>query len=277
MMMTIDFHAHIFPDKIAGATIRELESVSGLRAATNGCLNGLLESMKEAGVDTSVIMPVVTAPRQFAGINRFAMTINEQYGALDAEKGQIPKLLSFGGIHPECEDYRAKLRELKNMGFRGIKLHPDYQKVFFDDIRYERIINYASELDMIVLVHAGIDIGLPEPVHCTPAMSFKVLKDTKAPRLILAHMGGWKQWEQVEELLIGQDVYLDTAFVQRYLPKEQFCRMVKNHGSERILFATDSPWTEQKEAVEWLQSSELTDEEKKNISFKNAKFLLGIN
>lgn len=275
--MTIDFHTHIFPEKMAEATIRELENASRLKAATNGCLSGLLESMKEAGVALSVIMPVVTAPRQFMGINRFALTINEQYGVLDAGKAQMPKLLSFGGIHPECEDYRAQLRELKNMGFRGVKLHPDYQKVFFDDIRYERIVSYASELDMIVLVHAGVDIGLPEPVHCTPAMSLKVLKDTKASRLILAHMGGWKQWEQVEELLIGQEVYLDTAFVQRYLSKEQFSRMVKNHGSERILFATDSPWTDQKEAVEWLKNSELTDEEKENISFKNAKSLLGIN
>lgn len=272
--MIIDFHTHIFPEKNASAAIHELESVSGLKAATNGCLDGLLSSMKQACVDTSVIMPVVTSPRQFAGINRFAKTVNEQYGAFDASEENVPKLISFGGIHPDCEDYKAQLKELKNMGFCGIKLHPDYQKVCFDDIRYKRIVSFASELDMTVLVHAGIDIGLPDPVHCTPAMSLKVLQDTQAPRLVLAHMGGWKQWERVEELLIGRDVFLDTAFVQRYLSAEQFCRMVHHHGSEKVLFATDSPWTEQKEAVEWLQNCNLSEQEKESIFWKNAIALL---
>ena len=39
-----------------------------------------------------------------------------------------------------------RLKELKHMGFKGIKLHPDYQETFIDDIRYKRIISYASEL-----------------------------------------------------------------------------------------------------------------------------------
>ena len=57
--MIIDFHTHIFPEKIAAAAISELEKKSGLSAATNGCIQGLLASMEQAGVDTSVIMPVV--------------------------------------------------------------------------------------------------------------------------------------------------------------------------------------------------------------------------
>lgn len=272
--MIIDFHTHIFPEKNADDIIHKLESVSGVKAATNGCMDGLLASMNQTGVDTSVIMPVVTSPRQFSGINRFAASINEKYGVMDISKDRLPRLISFGGIHPDSEDYKAQLKELKNMGFLGIKLHPDYQEVFLDDIRYERIVSYASELGMTVLIHAGIDIGLPEPVHCTPAMALKVLQDTQAPKLVLAHMGGWKQWEQVEELLIGKDVFLDTAFVQSYLPEEQFCRMVRNHGSEKILFATDSPWTEQRKAVEWLNRCNLSESEKAKILWENAVALL---
>lgn len=279
--MVIDFHTHVFPEKIAATTIKELEKASGLTAATNGCVDGLLSSMEQAGVDTSVIMPVVTSPRQFNGINRFAHDINEKYGffdkANDSGNASMPKLISFGGIHPDSEDYKGQLKELKSMGFPGIKLHPDYQRVCFDDIRYERIVSYASELDMIVLVHAGIDIGLPEPVHCSPAMSLKVIKDTQAPKLVLAHLGGWKQWDEVEALLVGENVYLDLAFVHQYITDEQVYRIVEGHGSDRILFATDSPWSGQRETIAWLQSSRLSDNEKEKICELNAMKLLGID
>lgn len=282
--MIIDFHTHIFPEKMASATISQLEGVSGTKAATNGCLDGLLISMEEAGVDCSVIMPVVTKPKQFLGINRFAHEINECYGAFEtAEKDfaqalhevkSIPKVISFGGIHPDSEDYKSQLRELKSMGFKGIKLHPDYQGVMFNDTRYKRIVSYASELDMIILVHAGIDIGLPEPVHCTPAMALEMLRETEASKLVLAHLGGWKLWDSVEELLVGQKVYLDIAFTQAYIGEEQFYRIINKHGSDKILFATDSPWAGQKQSVEWLQNSALTAEAKEQIFWKNAFDLL---
>lgn len=270
--MIVDVHTHIFPEKMAVATIRQLEQKAGLTAATEGTVQELLASMKRAGVDCSIIVPVVTSPRQFTGVNRFAQEINEAYGML--QKNGVPRLISFGGIHPESEDYKGQLKELKQRGFVGIKLHPDYQGINFNDIRYKRIVSEASELGMIVLVHAGIDIGLPSPVRCTPAMSAELIKDTQPEKLILAHLGGWKLWDEVEELLVGGKVYLDTAFIHRYINREQFYRIVKQHGSDRILFATDSPWSAQKEAVEWLRDCKLSEYDKRAIFSENAKRLL---
>lgn len=263
--MIIDFHTHIFPDKIAPSTIAALERESGLTAASDGMLTGLLSSMKKAGVDTSVIVPVVTSPKQFESVNRFAADVNERYS---------PNLISFGGIHPDSENYKGQLKTLKSMGFQGIKLHPDYQKVMFNDIRYKRIVSFASELDMVILVHAGIDIGIPDPVHCTPDMSAEVLVETQAPKLVLAHLGGWKLWDDVEEKLVGRKVFLDTAFVQQYIREEQFLRIVQNHGADRILFGTDSPWADQKSLVDWIQSSPLSAKDKENIFSANALRLL---
>ncbi len=271
--MIIDFHTHVFPEKMAAGTIARLEAGAGLKAAANGTLGELLTSMERAGVDCSVIVPVVTAPRQFEGVNRFAQEINETYGEI--QESGLPRLISFGGIHPESEDCKAQMRTLKSMGFAGIKLHPDYQGVNFNDIRYKRIVAEAMELGMIVLVHAGIDIGLPEPVRCTPAMSAELIRDVDPDKLVLAHLGGWKMWDEVEELLVGSKAYLDTAFIHRYINREQFYRIVQNHGSEKILFATDSPWSEQREAVDWLQESELSAEEKDAIFAGNAMKLLG--
>lgn len=90
--MIIDFHTHIFPDAIAPKTIPFLENRSGITAATDGTLNGLLHSMEQSGVDLSVIMPVVTKPAQFDSVNNYAKKVNETYPG---------KVMSFGGIHPE--------------------------------------------------------------------------------------------------------------------------------------------------------------------------------
>lgn len=262
----IDFHTHIFPEKIAKSTLDFLESRCHIHPYTNGMTSGLYRSTRDAGLDFSVIMPVVTKPSQFESINRFAASLqNEQEG-----------LLSFGGIHPDQENYKEKLRQIADMGMKGIKLHPDYQQVMINDIRYKRIISYASELGLIISVHAGFDPGYPECVHCPPRLAKEMLRDVRPSKLILAHMGGYRRWDEVEEYLIGEDVWFDTAAVFGEMPDEQFIRMVKSHGASRILFGTDSPWAGQKEFVAYLNRLPLTDEEKQCIFQKNGEALLGI-
>ena len=44
--MIIDFHTHIFPDKIAERTIQYLEKVADSKGFTRGSLDELLASMK---------------------------------------------------------------------------------------------------------------------------------------------------------------------------------------------------------------------------------------
>lgn len=258
----IDFHTHMFPEKIAGKTLRFLSERCKTAPFTEGTPQGLLSSAKDAGIACCVALPVVTNPEQFESVNRFA----EQF-----REGPI---LSFGGIHPENEDYKGKLRYLRDHGFIGIKLHPDYQGTFFNDIRYKRIISYASELEMIVSVHAGFDPGYPDCVHCTPAMAREVLDEVAPDRLVLAHLGGFLHWDEVEQELVGRDVWFDTAVVFGRIPDEQLIRICRNHGTKRILFATDSPWSGQKESLEYFQKLDLTDAEKAQILSENAKKLL---
>jgi len=214
-----------------------------------------------------VILPVATKPSQFESIQNFAKSVNEQYPG---------KLLSFGGIHPDCEDYKKELDTIKEMGFKGIKIHPDYQGVMIDDLRFMRIIEYASELGLIILTHAGIDIGLPDPVHCPPKKMRKVLDKIKPEKMVLAHLGGWSQWEEVYEHLAGEDVFLDTAFIYDYISKEQFLKILEKHGSDKILFATDSPWSDMTKGMEWMKGLSLPQSVEEDILSGNAKRLLGI-
>lgn len=264
--MVIDFHTHTFPDKIAKASIESLSKCSGITPHTDGTVEGLKQSMASDGVDLSVILPVVTRPAQFETVNRVAAKI--------CEKGE--GLLSFGGMHPDCPDVKGKMREIRSLGLKGIKIHPAYQEVYMDDIRYLRILEAATEQGLVVSVHAGVDIGLPTPVYAAVERIACAIKETAPEKLVLAHLGGWKEWDAVEETLAGENVYLDTAFLENYIDDGQLLRIIKKHGADKILFGTDCPWSGQRESIERLEKLPLSEEEKQMIFGENAKKLLGI-
>lgn len=273
--MIIDAHVHIYPDKIAKRAVALLEERSGVQAKTNGMRDGLIASMREKGIDYSLLLPVATSAKQVD-------TINEEAGETNAAAKETG-LLSFGGIHPETENYKEVLRRVKALGLKGVKLHPDYQEAFFDDIRYKRIVAEASELGLYLMVHAGEDIGLPDPIHCRPEHVLDVVKDTQSDKLILAHMGGWRLWDDVRAQLLELPVYFDTAFSEDYLPgvqgmltPEAFVDLVRAMGAERVLFGTDSPWSDQAEAAEWIRNTALTQEEKELIFHGNFERTIGV-
>lgn len=267
--MIIDFHTHVFPDGIAQKAISTLVGKAGIKPYLYGSLGELKKSMVNAGIDIGVVLPVLTRLSQFESINRYAAEITHKY-----EEGI--ELISFGGIHPYSENYKEELRTIKSLGLKGVKIHPDYQDAYFDDPRTIRMIDYASELDLIVVTHAGLDMAYPNTTKCKPKAIKNLLDQIDPPKLVLAHMGGLYFFDEVEELIIGKNVYLDTAYLLGKIKKEQLLRMIRNHGVDKILFASDSPWADQKYDVEYINSLALTDEERNKICYENAKKLLRI-
>ena len=264
--MIIDFHTHMFPEKIASKTIAYL---SGIIEQAHPYTDGTYEDLKrvtvESGVDISIALPIVTNPKQFESINLFA------------SKYQEGNIISFGSIHPDSEDYKSQLKFIKELGLKGIKFHPDYQEMNFNDIRFKRIVSYASELGLIMVTHAGMDPVSPNKVHCTVPMIREVIDEVQPEKLVLAHMGGHQRWDEVEELIVGKNVYFDTGVVLEKMDLNQCLRMMKNHGTDKILFGTDMPWSGQKEYTEIIRGMDLTKEEKDRIFYKNAMQLLGIS
>lgn len=281
--MIIDIHTHCFPDKIAARALQKLSEAACIPPCADGTASGLSASTRAAGIDLSVVLPVATGAGQVASINEFAAQLNEH----TAETG----LFSLGGAHPDDPDWREHLKRAADLGLKGIKLHPVYQGVDFDDPRYVRLLSYAGELGLVVITHAGYDIGFPGVAHCSPAMVRNALRQAGPVKLVLAHMGGWQQWDEVEALLTEAPVYLDTAFSTgmitplrdgRFTPEElhlldqeRFLRMVRAFGTDRVLFGTDSPWSDQKESLEWIRALPLTDAEKAAILGGNAVKWLG--
>lgn len=277
--MIIDFHTHIFPDKIAAAAVGKLQEAGQIPAWCDGTAAGLLSSMEEALITHSVLLPVATNPLKLASMNNASIA---QLG----QEGFIP----FGAMHPDAPDWKEELNRLYAEGIKGIKIHPVYQDVDIDDIRYLRILDHAAGLGLVTVMHSGDDIGFPGVVRCSPEMTRNALDQLGKIPLVLAHMGGWKNWNRVADCLADSGVYLDTAFSlgelrplspQCYTRKEcqlltgeAFCALVRAFGSERVLFGTDSPWSCQQESLHAIRALSLTPEEQDNILFRNAKALL---
>lgn len=278
--MIIDFHTHTFPDKIASPVINKLSRTSGTLPYYDGTENGLLASMDAANIQYSVTLPVATNPDKISKINRTWVLERED-----------SRLIRFGAMHPDAVNWKEELHVLSEHDCKGIKIHPVYQGVDLDDIRYLRILDEAASLGMIVVTHAGDDIGFPGVVHCSPAMALHVIRQIGPMKLVLAHMGGWQCWQQSKELLADTCVLFDTALccgtVARrsdttlnnefnLLTPAELTDMIHTFGSNRILFGTDGPWYGQKQYIQEIAQLALSDDEKANIFWKNAATLLSI-
>lgn len=269
--MLIDFHTHVFPDKIAVPAVDLLAKRGGIPPYSDGTVSGLLSRLSSAGVDIAVNLPVLTRPEQFASTLRFANEINEKSytGA---------RIISFAGVHPDMEDIEGTIESIKNAGILGIKIHPDYQGVFFDDERYVKILSLAKEAGLITVTHAGFDVAYPdEEIKCTPKRVLRLLdKIGGYPKLVLAHLGANTLFDDVYSSLAGEDVYFDTSYVLHDISEDMFLKILSKHGTDRILFATDSPWRDIACEVEIIKRYKLGAEIEDKLFSGNAMRLLNL-
>lgn len=265
--MIIDFHTHVFPDGLAERAISTLlVAIDEIYSpVTDGTVAGLLAHMRGSGVDIAVVQPVITKPSQFYDLNTWAASIRSD------------KLIPFGGIYPHTDDYKRDIDFIVSLGLKGLKFHAEYQDFVIDAPEMLRIYDYALSRGLVLLHHAGLDPGFSAPMKSSP-LRFKNIADAmKGGVIVAAHFGGHGEWDDVERYLVGSTIYLDTSMGFEYFPNDQFLRIVKNHGVEKILFASDSPWSDAKTEIEQLKALPLSDAEKKMILGGNAGRILGLN
>ena len=307
--MIIDLHTHTFPDRIAEHALLSLSGKSHSVAFSDGTSAGLIKRDNEAGIDLAIILPVATNPDQVMKVNDKAEELNARYAEVrERIRSQISEaaeeedalvhdsaLLSFACIHPGMKDAASELRRIKELGFKGIKIHPVYQGMDIDADPFIRILEDAADLGLIVVTHSGWDIGYPGAEQCLPVKIRRAVKaadpEGKTLKFIAAHMGGWRAWDEVPEQLADTGVYLDTAFsTDRFYPlddgyydgkdtslmsADEFMVLVRAFGPERILFGTDSPWSDAKESIGFIKGLPVTGCEKDMILGGNAERLLG--
>ena len=268
--MIIDMHTHIFPEKIAARTIEilkkgiEEQQGEAFPAYTDATISGLRQQMRREEVAVSVVLPIATKITQTPTINAYAKSIRSA------------DVISFASLHPMQEDWEEVLEGIREDGFVGIKLHPEFQRVRVDARETIRIVKKAEELGLYVVFHAGSDVGIAPPVHSTPLHFKHLLEECSGRNVIAAHMGGFQMWDEAERLLVGTPIYMDLAVVPRFMDAKQCRCMIRAHGADKILFGSDSPWERPAQVLRYLEGMNLTAEEMDQITHKNAMGILGL-
>lgn len=272
-MNIIDFHTHAFPDALAPRAIAQLTinaAASGYKPLTDGTIQGLIDSMDQAGINRSVVCNIATNARQMTKVNDFAISCM-----------QNNRLIPLGSLHPDAaaDEMDMELDRLATAGLAGIKIHPDYVHVEIDSPAFEPILARCEARGMLVVTHAGFDPVEPEHIHCAPDMVLRMLERHPALKLVVAHTGGFDCEREVLEKLCGKNVYLDTSLAavrnDRSVAWGALCGdILRAHDPNKILFATDTPWSEPTAEIAFVRNLGLPDETVEKMLHENAERLL---
>ncbi len=263
--MIFDTHLHFFPDALAPRAMKALSDTTETIACTDGTLASTIERFDEWGVDGGIALHIATNPKQQENVNNFAY------------ESQGGRFLSFGSVHPEAENAISELQRIAGMGLRGIKLHPDYQDFYVEEERIFPIYAECERLHLPIVFHAGWDPLSPDDIHCKPEKLRHVAESFPKLRIIAAHMGAAYAPEEAKKYLSGLDnLWIDTAVMDKFLDSKSFEGMVKSFGADRILFATDCPWSKADDIISIIERANLSAKDKELIYYRNAFKLFGI-
>ena len=258
----IDAHAHIFPDKIAMYASDGIARFYGMPCEYDGRAATLFEAGAQAGVSHFVVQSVATVPNQVTSINTF---IAEQM------RLHPDRITGLGSLHPKSRDIDADFEQIINLGLKGIKLHPDFQRFNIDDPAAFAIYERAEGI-LPILMHTGdyrYDFSHPRRLK-------KVLEAFPNLTVIAAHFGGWSEWPAAVEYLAGTDVYVDTSSSLYTMPPEKALELIRFFGARRVLFGTDYPMWDYGIEMDRFNKIDLDEATRRKILFENVKELFSI-
>lgn len=260
----IDSHCHIYPDKIAEKAVEGIGSFYDLPMCYDGKASTLIEKGNQIGVCHNIIFSVATTPHQVGSINSFISNcVKEGEG----------RFTGLGALHPDTENVASEIENIKALGLKGVKLHPDFQKFRINDERLFSIYKACSEAELPVLLHTGdyrYDFSNPDRMA-------DVLERFPELTVIGAHFGGWSVWEEASDVLSGcKNFYVDTSSSFHWLKKEKAKEIIEKYGADKVIFGTDFPMWSYKDEYEYLEALKLGDEEYRKIYYENAAELFDI-
>lgn len=260
-MEIFDFHAHIYPEKIADKAVKSVGRFYGIEMDCDGTARSLIEKGKKAGASRFLVQSVATAAGQVGAINDF----------IAQECAAYKELTGFGTLHPGMEDPASEIGRIRALGLKGVKFHPDTQMFNMDDERMFPIYDALRQEKLPILMHCG-DYRY---TYSHPARLRRVLDNFPGLTVIGAHFGGWTLWDLALEYLKDTSCYVDCSSSIMFLGKVRSRELIRLYGAQRVLYGTDFPMWDEKEEIARVQSLGLSNEELELIFSGNAKRVLG--
>ena len=264
MYKIIDIHTHIYPDAIAAKAKVALEKFYECTCEGLGTVDDLAESSKIAGVGGMLMLSSATNAHQVRKVNEFAKA------SLDSMLERGFEAAAFGAIHQDCEDFAVELDRMKELGLTGIKIHPDIQGVNIDDSKMYELYSLAEGVFPIYL-HMGDN--RPQYRFSETQRLLKVMKDFPHLKVIAAHLGGYKAWDEAHLLADqgGENIMFDTSSALWAMTTERANELISILGTERVMFGTDYPVMHAENELKLFMKLKLSESQREDILYNNAK------
>ena len=261
-MKVADFHAHIFPDKLADKAAGSIGDFYGVSIARTASVDVLVAEEQKVGVSRCVVSNSAVTPKQVHNINNF---ISEAVKA-------HPNFIGFGSIFPGMDGFEEELDRMLALGLRGVKIHPDFQKLAIDDPSAIETYRAMARRGMPVLFHMGdyrYDFSSPERLT-------NLLRKAPDLQVIAAHFGAWGAWERSLAHPQPENVLYDTSSSLGMTDHDTIMRLFDKLGTQRFLFGTDFPMWSPKEELERFLALGFDDETNETILYGNFMKLFGL-
>lgn len=261
-MTVVDAHVHVYPEKIA---LRAAESVGDFYQYPmfkEGSIPAMLAAVEGSPITHHIIYSVATKPSNVESINDF----------IAAECKKHPNFVGFMAMHQDYPNPETEIERAIGLGLRGMKLHPDTQKVNMDDDRLMRIYELI-EGRMPLVMHCGdyrTDFSHPRRMK-------RILHEF--PNLVVdaAHFGGWSVFDLAVEYLENENCFLDMSSSQKFLGRRRTRELCEIYGADRILFGSDFPMWDPIDEFEAFESLDFPKADFEKMTWHNAERFVGMD
>ena len=261
-MTVVDAHVHVYPEKIALRAAKSVGDFYQYPMFKEGSIPAMLAAVEGSPITHHIIYSVATKPSNVESINDFVA----------AECKKHPNFVGFMAMHQDYPNPEAEIGRAIGLGLRGMKLHPDTQKVNMDDDRLMRIYELI-EGRMPLVMHCGdyrTDFSHPRRMK-------RILHEF--PNLVVdaAHFGGWSVFDLAVEYLENENCFLDMSSSQKFLGRRRTRELCEIYGADRILFGSDFPMWNPSEEFEMFESLDFPKADFEKMTWHNAERFIGMD
>lgn len=261
-MFAIDCHDHVYNPRLASIVVKRVGEYYNVDMTCGGLAEELTEMAENSPVKKFIINSVAQTAKSVKKLNDFISQAQQQHS----------ELYSLGTLHPDMTNIHEEVDRIISLGLHGIKLHPDSQEFVIDCPAAMRLYE-CIEGRLPLLIHCGdyrSDLSHPKRLA-------NVLNSFPKLTVVAAHFGGWSIFEDAVPYMSEYNCYMDISSSMPFIGKEKVFEYIRHYGSERLLFGSDFPmWNPVSEYNSFMELP-LSDEERKNILYKNSAEIFNID
>lgn len=247
---------------------------------TEESVQDLFDKMAQHSVDHAVVLTSYKVDCDRPGIERVIEILSS-----DPRTTVVEGLRWRGDERTDLFTMEERIRDGR---VKGIKLYPGYDRYSIDDPSLESVFRIAAKHDVPVMIHTGDTYSKGAKVRqAHPLRVDDVAVDYPEVKFIMCHLGNPWLTDAAEVLYKNDNVFADISGLVLGEFNYAFEKFVVNRVKEMILYmgdpgrqllyGSDWPLVRMGPYVKFLESLELPDGARENISWKTAAKLFKID